>query len=166
MEDNNGERSPVPGEDGEWKAEDVSEEIDNMVTWLFSMENDDEVNAIELSKFLEASAEKTYPMKVKIIDDPYWHPVVFQTAASYITINGNEELCGSSFSDSDTSYMAGIAGGCGLMSGDGEGVGEEARGWIVAGDGNGLVNALSNGYCDDDMLAKFLGDDVGQARCK
>ncbi|KAL7597758.1 uncharacterized protein LOC111892604 [Lactuca sativa] len=169
MEDNNGERSPVAGEDGEYKAEDVSEEVDSMVRWLFSMENDDEVNAIELSKFLEASAEKTHPMKVKIIDDPCWHPVIFQTAASYITINGNEELCGSSFSDSDTSYMAGIAGGCGFVFGDGgawEGVGEETRGWIEAEDGSCLVNASSNGYCDDDMLAKFLGDDVGQTLCE
>ncbi|KAI3524731.1 hypothetical protein L1887_03394 [Cichorium endivia] len=163
MEENDGERSAVAGVDGECKAKDV----DSMVTWLFSLEYDDENDANELSKFLEASTEKTHPMKVKIIDDPCWHPVIFQTAASYITINGNEELCGSSFSDSDTSYMAGIAGGCGLVFGDGgawDVVAEETRGWTEAEDGDCLVNASSNGYCDDDMLAKFLGDDVGHAR--
>ncbi|KAI3814486.1 hypothetical protein L1987_14126 [Smallanthus sonchifolius] len=99
-------------------------------------------------------------MKVKIIDDPCWHPLIFQTA-SYITINGNEELCGSSFSDSDTSYMAGITGGFGLVVGDG-GAWDEARWWTeMEEDGNCLVNASTG---DDDMLAVFTGDDVAQAR--
>nr|GFA36051.1 hypothetical protein [Tanacetum cinerariifolium] len=49
--------------------------------------------------------------QVKIVNDyPYWLPLKFQTSSAYVTINGNEELCGSSFSDSDTSYMAGISG--------------------------------------------------------
>ncbi|KAF5788577.1 hypothetical protein HanXRQr2_Chr10g0465501 [Helianthus annuus] len=152
--------------------EKMSEEAENMLTWLFS--NEEEEGAFELSKFLEASAEMTCPTKVKIIDDPSWHPLIFQTAASYITINGNEELCGSSFSDSDTSYMAGIGVGIGTGCGGGfvvgeggawDGVADEASGWIETEEEENVVNGCSTpgGYCDDDMLAKFLGDDVDQS---
>ncbi|KAI3711560.1 hypothetical protein L1987_70099 [Smallanthus sonchifolius] len=149
MGDNNGEEQSTVTVTGE--------KVESKLSWLFSMDDD----AIELSEFLEASEMKTYPMKVKIIDDPCWHPLIFQTAASYITINGNEELCGSSFSDSDTSYMAGIGGGGGLVVGDG-GAWDEARWWMeMEGDGNCLVNASTG---DDDMLAVFEGDDGAQAR--
>ncbi|KAJ0491271.1 hypothetical protein HanPI659440_Chr12g0444451 [Helianthus annuus] len=121
MEDNINNEEQQPTVTG------VDKEVETMLTWVFSTDNDD---VVELSNFLEASSENTCPMKVKIIDDPTWHPLTFQTAASYITINGNEELCGSSFSDSDTSYMAGIgiATGCGL-GGAWSAVAEEARWW-------------------------------------
>ncbi|KAI3714568.1 hypothetical protein L6452_21524 [Arctium lappa] len=172
MEHNNGGSFTVTG--GEFTG---SEEVENIATWLFAMDNDDDDDddATELSKVLEAMAEKTFPMKVKIIDNPpCWHPLIFQTAASYVTINGNEESCGSSFSDSDTSYMAGISGGGpgggGLVVGDGgawECVVEEARGWMeTEEDGNCLVNfgLTGGGYCDDEMLAKFLGGGFEEAR--
>ncbi|KAJ1400669.1 hypothetical protein SESBI_29360 [Sesbania bispinosa] len=45
---------------------------------------------------------------VRFIDDPYSSLLVFQSSSSYITINGNEETCGSSFSDSGTSLMASV----------------------------------------------------------
>lgn len=44
---------------------------------------------------------------VRFISDPYSSLLVFQSSSSYITINGNEETCGSSFSDCGTvSFMA------------------------------------------------------------
>lgn len=170
---NNRKQSEVhDGGDGELTTEDV--EVERMLTWLFATESDvyeeEGDEAIELSKFLEASITKTSAMKVKIIDDPcYWHPLIFQTAASYITINGNEEVCGSSFSDSDTSYMAGIGIGMvnsgGLVVGDGgawDGGVDEARGWMeMEEDWNCLVNAAAT---EDDMLEKFLGGDDANAR--
>ncbi|KAK1417401.1 hypothetical protein QVD17_26528 [Tagetes erecta] len=165
MEDNNNREQPEEVHGGD----SVSSEVERMLTWLFSTESDVEGDeAIELSRFLEASITKTSAMKVKIIDDPcYWHPLIFQTAASYITINGNEEVCGSSFSDSDTSYMAGIGmvNGGGLVVGDGgawDGGVDEARGWMdIDEDWNCLVNAAAT---DDDMLEKFLGGEVAQPR--
>lgn len=147
---NTGDRPSFSGDESD------DGELQSMIAWLFSIENDDE-DAITLSKFLEASSEKTIQIPVKIIDDPSWQPMVIQKAVSYITINGNEELCGSSFSDSDTSYMVGISGGGGFVVGDGgawDGVAEEARGWSeMEGEGDW--------YCDDDMLDKFLGGGEG-----
>lgn len=43
---------------------------------------------------------------VRFIQDPYSSLLVVQSSSSYITINGNEETCGSSFSDCGTSLMA------------------------------------------------------------
>ncbi|KAL9224259.1 hypothetical protein vseg_000315 [Gypsophila vaccaria] len=76
------------------------------------------------------------PCPVKFVPYPYVSPPV-EYSTSYVTINGNEESCGSSFSDTDTSVMAsfdtatvdiadplalwGVAGG----SGDGGGGGGE-----------------------------------------
>ncbi|KAK9697228.1 hypothetical protein RND81_08G023200 [Saponaria officinalis] len=54
----------------------------------------------ELSKLLE-----TPPCPVKFVAYPYISPPV-EYSTSYVTINGNEETCGSSFSDTDTSLMA------------------------------------------------------------
>ncbi|MED6216471.1 hypothetical protein PIB30_008171 [Stylosanthes scabra] len=42
----------------------------------------------------------------KFVEDPYSSLVVVQSSSSYVTINGNEESCGSSFSDTGTSLMA------------------------------------------------------------
>nr|XP_043626867.1 uncharacterized protein LOC122598341 [Erigeron canadensis] len=174
MADNNGEISTVTS--GYGGDAELPTEYESMLTWLFSTENDGEDGgAIDISKLLEASPEKPLPRKVKIINDLTWHPSVHQTASSsYITINGNEELCGSSFSDSDATHMVGIAGfyGCGggLVVDDGawDSAAEEARGWFdMEMDGDQMVDCLVNGedgeYLDDQMLANFLGEDFDQS---
>lgn len=64
------------------------------------MEEDDD----ELFNLLQEDWEET----VKFINDPYSSLLIFQSSSSYVTINGNEESCGSSFSDFGTSLMASI----------------------------------------------------------
>jgi hypothetical protein len=65
------------------------------------MEEDDDD---ELFNLLQEDWEEA----VKFINDPYSSLLVFQSSSSYVTINGNEESCGSSFSDFGTSLMASI----------------------------------------------------------
>ncbi|KAA8534840.1 hypothetical protein F0562_029944 [Nyssa sinensis] len=77
-------------------------EGEDAIAWL----SIDDETVSELAKLLET--EITLPVKVKFIDNPYSSALIFQTSSSYITINGNEESCGSSFSDSESSVMAGI----------------------------------------------------------
>ncbi|KDP33834.1 hypothetical protein JCGZ_07405 [Jatropha curcas] len=129
---------------------------DDIVAWL-SMD-DDTVN--ELMKFLDTDPDGVTTSctntKVKFIESPYSSPLIFQSS-SYITINGNEESCGSSFSDWESSVMASvdmggilnagkvgsIDGFCELFQGGrcgalGSNEVEEARGVRMAdGDGNG-----------------------------
>ncbi|XP_047312712.1 uncharacterized protein LOC124916019 [Impatiens glandulifera] len=65
----------------------------------------------ELSRLLETYAGSEMNMtKVRFIEYPYSWPLIFRSSmtSSYITINGNEESCGSSFSDLDSSAMASI----------------------------------------------------------
>ncbi|KAL6558573.1 hypothetical protein OROMI_018923 [Orobanche minor] len=118
-------------------------------SWLFV----DDETAMELSKLLDLS-EKAPPVKVRFTDDPYSSPVIFQSSAAYVTINGNEESCGSSFSDSESSVMASIdvggvkRNGCALWLDCGE-TGE----WFT----EGIV-----GEADVDLLMeldRFLNDD-------
>lgn len=79
---------------------------DNSVV-AFSLTVDDDM-AIELSKLLESFGTPP-PVRVKFINDPYSSIVMFQmTSSDYVTINGNEETCDSSFFDSDSSVMASI----------------------------------------------------------
>ncbi|XP_039051006.1 uncharacterized protein LOC120192283 [Hibiscus syriacus] len=73
----------------------------------------------ELLKLVDDSAEVTvsassctssptsYGTRVRFSDNPYSSALIFQSS-SYITINGNEESCGSSFSESESSVMASI----------------------------------------------------------
>ncbi|KAK4415673.1 hypothetical protein Salat_2674700 [Sesamum alatum] len=86
---------------------DAAQEDDNsvMASWLIV---DDEETASELSKLLDLFGTPPPPMKVRFIDDPYSTSLIFQSSSAYVTINGNEESCGSSFSDSDSSVMASI----------------------------------------------------------
>ncbi|GJY68419.1 hypothetical protein Tco_0471401 [Tanacetum coccineum] len=116
----NGDGEVVTDEMLTWQSEFNGDGVVKMLTW----QKNEEDEAEELSKFLEASCEMMtcQKTKVKIINDyPYWLPLKFQTSSAYVTINGNEELCGSSFSDSDTSYMAGISGAWSSLA-------DEARG--------------------------------------
>ncbi|CAK8564049.1 unnamed protein product [Lathyrus sativus] len=64
----------------------------------------DNNNDDELFNLLEQDCEST----VTFINDPYSTLLVFQSSSSYVTINGNEESCGSSFSDFGTSLMASV----------------------------------------------------------
>ncbi|KAK2412467.1 hypothetical protein QL285_047657 [Trifolium repens] len=52
--------------------------------------------------------EEDWEAAVTFINDPYSSLLVFQSSSSYVTINGNEESCGSSFSDFGTSLMASV----------------------------------------------------------
>ncbi|KAI7988739.1 hypothetical protein LOK49_LG13G00813 [Camellia lanceoleosa] len=124
----------------------------------------DEESVSELAKLLET--EVTSPVKVKFIDDPYSSALIFQSSSSYITINGNEESCGSSFSDSDSSVMASIDTG-------GINIGFLRAAWGL----NAAAAAAAEGECsqgflgvkgmdgfdccdlDEEMLARFLGED-------
>ncbi|KAK9275229.1 hypothetical protein L1049_022491 [Liquidambar formosana] len=152
---------------------DDNDDDDDILAWLSA----DEDTMVELMNLLEE--EITSPFKVKFIDDPYSSPLIFQSSSLYVTINGNEESCGSSFSDSESSVMASIDMG-GINKGGGGGgteallvgpAAEDAGAWVdeeqVAGywaeDGEGAGKG-SNGCdwsdWDDDELARFLRDDL------
>ncbi|GMJ07348.1 hypothetical protein HRI_004404000 [Hibiscus trionum] len=132
----------------------------------------------ELLKLLDDSAEATvsaspytssptsYGTRVRFSDNPYSSAMVFQSSSSHITINGNEESCGSSFSVSESSVMASVDMGgiwCAnvrvgnglegirewLEAEDGGAYEEEARGWVVD----------SEWGWDEEQLAKFLGEE-------
>ena len=145
------------------EGEGESDSDDDIMAWL----SIDEDSAGELMELLEP--ETTSPMiKMKFIDNPYVSTLIFQSSASYVTINGNEESCGSSFSDSDASIMASIdmgsvrvhsVSGCGWEfpagSGGGWGLDETALG--RNGDGFDGWDCFD---LDDDSLAMFLGEDL------
>ncbi|XP_057537556.1 uncharacterized protein LOC130815191 [Amaranthus tricolor] len=71
---------------------------------------EDDFSAQELISDLLSSAPKTTPFhnKIRFVSYPYSAPSPFESCTSYITINGNEDTCGSSFSDSDSSVMASV----------------------------------------------------------
>ncbi|GAU34774.1 hypothetical protein TSUD_205780 [Trifolium subterraneum] len=78
----------------------VQPNADDKTTPSHMEEDDDD----ELFNLLQEDWEAA----VTFINDPYSSLLVFQSSSSYITINGNEESCGSSFSDFGTSLMASI----------------------------------------------------------
>ncbi|XP_052183262.1 uncharacterized protein LOC127795543 [Diospyros lotus] len=126
---------------GRSPAASVDESDGEMAAWLLLDIEDD-----ELSKLLEAEAEGAPPpLAVRFIEDPYSWPLIF--GSSYITINGNEESCGSSFSDWESSVMASIdVGGTRIACGGG----------VEGGSG---ANASD---FDDEMLRRFLGEELFQ----
>lgn len=164
-------------------------EEEDMLAWLTL----DEETVMELSKLLDpsqaawSSALEHCNFKVKFIDNPYTSPpVVVQSSTAYVTINGNEESCGSSFSDSESSVMASVDRCCCVRSsvvaeecsstgefGCGGAWGSDA---IGLGEGNGDASEgasveeidgcdwMETGFdvdlCDDDMWEKFLGNDL------
>ncbi|OMO91655.1 hypothetical protein COLO4_18199 [Corchorus olitorius] len=85
---------------------------DELTAWL-SMEESETESVSELLKLLDD--DSTEAAKVRFSDNPYSSALVFQSSSSYITINGNEESCGSSFSDSESSVMASVDMG-GMLS--------------------------------------------------
>ncbi|OMO67305.1 hypothetical protein CCACVL1_20630 [Corchorus capsularis] len=146
------------------KETGTAEFEDELTAWL-SMEESETESVSELLKLLDDDSAEA--AKVRFSDNPYSSALVFQSSSSYITINGNEESCGSSFSDSESSVMASVDMG-GMLSRNVkvenglEGIREwleaeeggawgrneeEARGWMV------------NWEWDEEQLARFLGEE-------
>nr|GEX67065.1 hypothetical protein [Tanacetum cinerariifolium] len=143
--------------------EGVTTEVNGMLTWL--LDGDGELTA-EMKNLLTCHSEFNCEGRVvtdevngmltcesefngEVVTDEMltWQKneededELAKTSSAYVTINGNEELCGSSFSDSDTSYMAGISGA-----------------WIGLADETHGDMELQWGECEDEMLASFLGE--------
>lgn len=159
---------------------DVGEAGDgeDMMAWLTL---DDEAMT-EISKLLDSETPQQQGFRVRFIEDPYSPPVIFQSSA-YITINGNEESCGSSFSDLDSSMMASIdmGGVTGVFGGWSKKEkdcawgpdADEARGWMVESEvletERLFVNDMygcdwdnrwvdDGDHTDDSIWTNFLGD--------
>ncbi|XVE54090.1 hypothetical protein DITRI_Ditri03aG0053700 [Diplodiscus trichospermus] len=130
------------------KREMEADELnDDFMAWL-SMEGEEGSEAdsmSELLKLLEDSADAStsgssstssptsFGTRVRFSDNPYLSALVFQSSSSYITINGNEESCGSSFSDSECSVMASVDMGWILSTNVKAGSNFEGiRGWLEA----------------------------------
>ncbi|XVE97987.1 hypothetical protein REPUB_Repub03eG0066400 [Reevesia pubescens] len=135
----------------------------------------------ELLKLLDDSDEVTtlvssstcsptsYGMKVRFSDNPYSSALIFQSSSSYITINGNEESCGSSFSNSESSVMASVdMGGILSMNVKVESGLEGIREWLDAEEGGawGKSEEEARGWMldwgwewNEEQLARFLGED-------
>ncbi|CAH2069695.1 unnamed protein product [Thlaspi arvense] len=155
--------------EGASKKEDVNGEataakdVTTTPTMLVAGEDDhDEYTPDEIMKLVESSSPTTKieganfsgesSFRVRFIDDPYAIPVVVQSSSGYITINVNEESCGPSFSDSNASAMAsvdasGLFGCCFDING------EKGGAWSTSEVG------ASECEWDDDLLARFLGED-------
>ncbi|XP_059637053.1 uncharacterized protein LOC132279138 [Cornus florida] len=154
-------RSPATSDDTESNEDD---------DWL----SIDAETINELTKLLEM----TSPVKVRFVDYPYSSPLIFQS--SYVTINGNEESCGSSFSDSESSVMASVDMGAVNI-----GPVEAFSGWFPSVEGGAWISddevargaveenvhqafsikGMSGSDCcyyddDDYMLARFLGENI------
>ncbi|XP_019151075.1 PREDICTED: uncharacterized protein LOC109147871 [Ipomoea nil] len=159
---------------------EAAEDGEDMMAWLTL---DDEAMT-ELSELLDSeTSSQQQGCRVRFIEDPYSPPVIFQSSAAYITINGNEESCGSSFSDLDSSMMAsidmgGVTGVLGGWSKKEKGCAwgpdaDEARGWMVENDALETERLLVNDtygcdwsnrwiddgdHTDDSIWTNFLGD--------
>ena len=149
--------------------EEEEEEEEDILAWL-SEDADTVSQLMELLDNAEKESDNNNNTmaKVRFIDDMYSAPF------SYVTINGNEESCGSSFSDLDSSVMASVdtRGLVGIGSnvlgfkveehdgacGPSDGVAREGS---VASVGE-VVRAMDgcDDLCwDDQVLARFLGED-------
>lgn len=137
---------------------------DDILAWI-SLE---EETVGELMMLLD-DEEKSRPVeeKVKFIEDPYSSAVIFQSSSSYVTINGNEESCGSSFSESDSSMMASVdmnGARIKVMEIDSETV-EKWKMWSEDGlmkeEEEEEVSGVLDGIIswDEDDLARFVGDE-------
>ncbi|KAM5547395.1 hypothetical protein ABKV19_001736 [Rosa sericea] len=121
----------------------------------------------------------TAPARLSFSEHPSRSPKVFQTmSTSYITINGNEESCGSSFSDAESSVMASVdRTGRDVeqvrldyewyvaerwAEGHGES-GFDDRAWDAADQSareRMVLNLDLNSEWDDAALARFVGEDL------
>ncbi|KAH6828580.1 hypothetical protein C2S53_017364 [Perilla frutescens var. hirtella] len=136
-------------------AEAAQEDDGSVVaSWLVV----DDETASELSKLLDLFEAPPPPLRVRFIENPYSSPVIFQSSSAFVTINGNEESCGSSYSDSDSSVMASIdVGGARVAGGAWVFDPVEARGADVDVElGGFLTDGLD--YRDDATWQQFLGE--------
>ncbi|XVF88756.1 hypothetical protein PTKIN_Ptkin19aG0077100 [Pterospermum kingtungense] len=152
---------------------------DDFMSWLSmeGCETDDSMS--ELLKLLDDSAEAatsassstcspttSYGARVRFSDNPYSSALVFQLSSSYITINGNEESCGSSFSESESSVMASVDMGGVLSRNVGNGL-EGIREWLLDMEGDAWGKSEEEGReCmmmdwewGEEYLAWFLGEE-------
>ncbi|EOY30459.1 Uncharacterized protein TCM_037661 [Theobroma cacao] len=162
--------------------ETVTDELaDDVKAWL-SVEDSETDSVSELLKLLDDSPEDTtsassstssptlFGMRVRFSDNPYSSALIFQSSSSYITINGNEESCGSSFSESESSVMASVDMG-GILNANVK-VGsrlEGIRGWVEAEGGGGAWDRSeeeARGWMmdwewewDEKQLVRFLGEE-------
>lgn len=158
---------------------------DDIMAWL-SMDDD---TMTQLMNLLDtsppnadsATAATTTSTRVKFIDNPYESLVIFQSSSSFVTINGNEESCGSSFSDSESSVMVsvdtvGIAknarmresqrdrelSACSSNEEEKE-VGGFGYGFFEGGGGE-IMNGCDGSDLDDYVLPKFLVQEQEEAQ--
>ena len=148
--------------------DEEEEEEEDILAWL--SEDEDTVSQLmELLDNAEKKSDNNNTMaKVRFIDDMYSAPF------SYVTINGNEETCGSSFSDLDSSVMASVdtRGLVGIGSnvfgfkaeehdsacGPSDGVAREGS-MASGGEVVRAMNGCDDLGWDDQVLARFLGED-------
>ncbi|XP_009757990.1 uncharacterized protein LOC107794942 [Nicotiana tabacum] len=178
-----GAEHTTTGKRAKMQNDDEEEEEGDMMAWLSL----DDEKMTELSNVLDpdtASFQQSF--RVRFIENPYIPPVIVQSSSGYITINGNEESCGSSFSDLDSSAMASVDRGSlnGILfeAIKGKGVAwgsdaDEAGGWMeengddVASwswgkqmDDEDLFGCYGGEKMDDDddeaSCGKFLGEDL------
>ncbi|PON48717.1 hypothetical protein TorRG33x02_319400 [Trema orientale] len=160
---------------------DVGELGDDIFAWLSVDDHGTGAPASDqLVELLDAAEEdhgcpsSGSAPKVRFIENPYTSPLIFQTTpSSYVTINGNEESCGSSFSDWDSSVMASVdTSGAVFGFGFGHGYGkdntgisfEELEQWLNGGfeeaEVDGACGSSEDGleldWDDDDSLERFL----------
>ncbi|XP_050379103.1 uncharacterized protein LOC126796335 [Argentina anserina] len=143
--------------------------------------DNDDVALSELTRLLDSdypawNAAATTPETLTFADNPSRSPKVFQTmSTSYVTINGNEESCGSSFSDAESSMMASV-------DRNGRDV-EQARldyefyaamrwaewydesgfedsAWDASAREGMVLNLDLDSEWDDAVLARFIGEDL------
>ncbi|GLU10049.1 hypothetical protein SLE2022_268770 [Rubroshorea leprosula] len=147
----------------------------------------DLLKQVECTDATSTSLASWATTRVRFIDNPYSSQLIFQSS-SYITINGNEETCGSSFSDSESSVMVSVDMGGILNPNESvlrgiEGLGvwftgrekgllrsseTEARGWLMGG-GEGMEMGIDgrDGFdrnwgweWDDVELGRFMGEET------
>lgn len=158
------------------EGNDEGFEPEDMLAWLTL----DEETVTELSKVLEPDEASSWSaldkcnFKVRFIDNPYISPVIVQSSSAYVTINGNEESCGSSFSDSESSVMASVdrcsVARSSITECSGEFIGSDATevlGRVEGSGGGDAQEGLIDGcdlfdvdVGDEDMWEKFLGEDL------
>ncbi|KAI4335299.1 hypothetical protein L6164_013960 [Bauhinia variegata] len=143
---------------------------DDVLAWLLMEGNDSDGELLNLLEPVKDTARGT--VKVRFIENPYSSLLVFQSSSSYITINGNEESCGSSFSDSDTSMMASVdTSGLSFSASFGNARSAAAEERSASGSiddatrEEALVSEEGMDGCDgfdwdDQILARFLGEQV------
>ncbi|XP_022965986.1 uncharacterized protein LOC111465706 [Cucurbita maxima] len=158
MEETRKRHDFVPAENSTQKRPRAAAAVEDVGNDILAWISVEEETVGELMMLLD-DAEKSRPMaeKVKFIDDPYSSAMIFQSSSSFVTINGNEESCGSSFSESDSSVMASVdmnGARIKLMEIDSATV-EKWKLWKTE-----EASSVSEGFSwDEDDLARFIGDE-------